>query len=112
MKLFWQKYIELLQSEFNNNSNNKFYLLHSFRDGVDLGLSESEKLILESQYEIRYGQPGRALNLVTRGLVAISDLDPITFKSQSGLINSYGIFLNIVICRIKSRSNGKIGISY
>ena len=93
---------ELLQSEFNNCSNNKFYLLHSIRDGVDLGLSESEKLILESQYEIRYGQPGRALNLVTRGLVAISDLDPITFKSQSGLINSYVILLNIVICRIKS----------
>ena len=70
----------------NRYEYNHYYnpLLSYQRDGADPGLSESEKLILESQYEIRYGQPGRALSLVTRGLAALSDLDPITFKSQSG----------------------------
>ena len=105
MKLFCQIHYEYkftLLNVFSVSLTTIAITYSIFRDGVDLGLSESEKLILESQYEIRYGQPGRALNLVTRGLVAISDLDPITFKSQSGLINSYVILLNIVICRIKS----------
>ena len=47
-------------------------------------MSESEKLISESQYEIRYGQPKRALTLVTRGLASLTDLDPLTFRGQSG----------------------------
>ena len=35
------------------------------RDG-DVGMSESEKLITESQNELKYGQPERALALVNR----------------------------------------------
>ena len=37
------------------------------RDG-DVGMSESEKLITESQNELKYGQPERALALVNRYL--------------------------------------------
>ena len=37
------------------------------RDG-DVGMSESEKLITESQNELKYGQPERALALVNRFL--------------------------------------------
>ena len=35
------------------------------RDG-DVGMSESEKLIIESQNQLKYGQPERALALVNR----------------------------------------------
>ena len=71
------------------------------RDG-DVGMSESEKLITESQNELKYGQPERALALVNRflfelitnqnksercwcrGLSVLTDLDALTFVSQAG----------------------------
>ena len=55
------------------------------RDGVTIGMSPAEKFITESQYEIKYGQPERALALVTKGLSLITDLDSLTFRSQTGL---------------------------
>ena len=38
------------------------------RDGVTVGMSPAEKFITESQYGIKYGQPERALVLVSKGL--------------------------------------------
>ena len=43
------------------------------RDG-DVGMSESEKLITESQNELKYGQPERALALVNRYLQHLSQI--------------------------------------
>ena len=43
------------------------------RDG-DVGMSESEKLITESQNELKYGQPERALALVNRYLQNLSQI--------------------------------------
>ena len=50
------------------------------RDGVDVGMTDAEKCITESVYELKYGQPERALTLVTRGLSSITDLDQLTFR--------------------------------
>ena len=71
-----------------------------FRDG-DAGMSVSEKLITESQNELKYGHPKRALGLVTRysqiihqenwhifqfrGLLALTELDALTYVSQGGI---------------------------
>lgn len=46
------------------------------RDG-DVGMSESEKLITESQNELKYGQPERALALVNRYLQHLSQIQKV-----------------------------------
>ena len=49
------------------------------RDG-DVGMSESEKLITESQNELKYGQPERALALVNRYLQNLSQIKEIRMR--------------------------------